>query len=241
VLGHRVLRLTPKSARTAAKKRAEKPPAPLRFALEEQIKPPPFNSPSLGGTPASTGAVESTQVPGSAVFDEQTLPDGHLLPPAPRQPALQPLGVPVHTLPEASSPQSESFVHSGTQVPVFTSHTGVSPVHARLLPCEHWPHLPPVHAGALGLGHGLVALVPLSPLHGSHVPVPALQTGVAPGQSALTPQPHLFLLGTHAGVLPVHAVLLVCEHCSHLPLTHAGLIAVAHGRDELEPKSPSHV
>ena len=42
--------------------------------------------------------------------------------------------------------------------------------------------------------------------------VPALQTGVADGQSVLLLQPHVSLATTQAGVVPLHVVVFVDEH-----------------------------
>jgi hypothetical protein len=74
-------------------------------------------------------------------------------------------------------------VHS-TQRCDVTLHTGVAPVHRTLLKAVHWTQSPPggagrSQAGRFALGHAADAAVPLSPLHGMHVPA-ALQIGFVP-------------------------------------------------------------
>jgi hypothetical protein len=69
-------------------------------------------------------------------------------------------------------------------------HTGVAPVHARVLLAEHWPHAPVAwHAGVL-----------------------------PPQLASLTQGPQVPLVGLHVGVAPVHWVPLEAEHWPHAPL-----------------------
>jgi hypothetical protein len=47
-------------------------------------------------------------------------------------------------------------------------------------------------------------------------------------------------LGSQRGVVPVHAVIVVAEHCTQCPVTHAGAAADGQGTVDPEPRSPSH-
>lgn len=69
------------------------------------------------------------------------------------------------------------------------------------------------------MGHGRVAVEPYSPLQPAQV----------------------FVVGSHDGVAPVHAVAFVAEHCAQAPVVrHAGCAAVGQDFVAPEPLSPLH-
>lgn len=157
---------------------------------------------------------------------------------------------PLHVL-QVCVPTSQTGVEAGhceldshPQLCVAATHTGVVPPHADALVSEHSRQAPPTHAGALADGHGRVVVEALSPSHGSQVPlVPLLplQTGAAPGHSALLAHPQVQVLESHVGVLAPQAVALLGEHCTQAPLgRHAGAEASGHARVVADPKSPLH-
>jgi len=114
----------------------------------------------------------------------------------------------------------------------------LTPVHAVTFVEEHCSHLPSVQAGRLAVAHGLVAVEPKSPLQDSQTLVVALHCAAVAGQSAFVLQPQVFVATTQTGLSPVHAVVYVAEHSSHLLATHAPLAVVGQGAVAVEPLSP---
>jgi hypothetical protein len=78
-------------------------------------------------------------------------------------------------------------------------------------------------------------LVPLSPLHSTHSPVEASQTGVAEGHSALVEQPQVLVPGRQTGLVDMQAPALPAEHSTHRPLRQTPFAAVGQGADVAAP------
>jgi hypothetical protein len=65
-------------------------------------------------------------------------------------------------------------------------------------------------------------------------------TGSAAGQFVFVVHPQVLFVKLQFGLLLAHTELLVPEHWTQSPLTHAGNDDVGHGNAEPEPLSPSH-
>jgi hypothetical protein len=105
---------------------------------------------------------------------------------------------------------------------------------------EHWSHLPAMQAGRFASVQAKLAFEPLSPLQAAQTPVAGLQTGFCAGQVEVASHPHFCSSTMQVGVVPVHAVALVTEHCTHCPDAHAGAVEVGHARVALDWLSPLH-
>jgi hypothetical protein len=111
---------------------------------------------------------------------------------------------------------SLSSLQASPQMPIAIWHSLSGGVHSALSP--HFPHSPvPRQCGSAKLGQGRVAEEPCSPLQA----------------------PQVFVVVSHEGVMPAHAVAFVPEHSPQAPVErHAGAAAVGHGRMAPEPWSP---
>jgi hypothetical protein len=109
------------------------------------------------------------------------------------------------------APEPLSPLHPA-HVAFVVLQSGEVPVHCVPFVAEHCPHAPePWHAGLVELGHGRVALEPLSPLQATHPPAEVSQTGRLVGHCALLVHVHVLVLVSH--VAPdVHWEELVPEH-----------------------------
>ena len=110
--------------------------------------------------------------------------------------------------------QSAPVTHP-THVSLVESQIGVAPVHAAALPGRQTTQKP---SGSLHTGAPVEQFA--SDAHPSvHVCVVVLHTPFAPVQSALlTHCTQRFVVASHAGVEPVHTVLFVSVHWTHVPL-----------------------
>jgi hypothetical protein len=117
----------------------------------------------------------------------------------------------------------------------------VLPPQAVSFVAEHCTHRPATHAGAAPSVQGSDVPEPRSPLHVRQTALVASQIGVATGHCALLIHPHVFVVVLHAGVVPVHAVPLLAEHCAHAPVPRqAGADDDGQACAVPEPLSPSH-
>jgi hypothetical protein len=117
---------------------------------------------------------------------------------------------------------------------------GEFPLQAVALVAEHVTHCPATHAGAAAPVHGSDVPDPKSPLHARHTLVVASQIGAVDGHSELLEQPQVPEEILHTGVVPVHAVELVEEHCPQVPEPRqARLVEVGQACAACEPLSPS--
>jgi hypothetical protein len=122
------------------------------------------------------------------------------------------------------------------QLSFVVTHTGALPLQAVEFVEEHCTQAPRSQAGAPLVGQANAAPDPKSPLHGTQVLVPPSQIGLAAGHSALVVQPHSPVDVLHVGLVPVHKLELVVEHCRQAPDDwQAGFAGVEHARVELVP------
>jgi hypothetical protein len=122
----------------------------------------------------------------------------------------------------AAAPQSALLRHA-TQKPLFVSHSGVAPVQRVVFVAEHCVHAPVAKQAGVAPPHSA------SPAQARHVVVASSQTGRVPPQVAFVvhgtqvPLPML-----QAGVALEHCDVLLAEHWPHAPLTSQAGVTPPH-------------